>query len=306
MARIGLFLILLLAVAATAAPPAWAQTRIVAVVNERPITNYDVAQRAKLLRLTGVRSNAESAALDELINEKIQDGAVQRANIEISQAEIDAAIGQIASRAKISSAQLEGAFRQAGVSMGTLRERIGSQIGFSRLIQAQFRQTLQVTEQDLIAALKRDDEKELVIDAAVYTLQQVIIALPANPSPARLKQAEAVAADLRGRFSSCSEGIPLAKKTRNVVVRDGGRRMGVEFAPSVREALDETPVGKLTVPLPQSRGLVMFAVCDKEIVRSANAAMKEIEPEIANERGEAFAKQYLRQLKRDAVIEKRG
>lgn len=306
MARIGLFLILLLAAAIPFAVQANAQTRIVAVVNGEPITNYDVAQRAKLLRLTGVRSNAEGAALDELINEKVQDNAVKRYNIEVSRDEIDAAIATIAGRAKISPSQLEGAFRQAGVSIETLRERIGSQIGFGRLIQAQFRQTLQVTEQDLVAALKRDEEKEMVIDAPLYDLQQVTIALPENPSPERMRQAEATAASLRGKFNSCSEGIALARQTRNVVVRQIGRRMGVDFAPAVREALDETPVGKLTTPVPQQRGLVMFAVCDKKMVRSANAAMKEIEPELAAERGEAFARQYLRQLKRDAVIEKRS
>ena len=306
MARIGLFLILVLAAAMSVAGPVSAQTRIVAVVNGDPITNYDVAQRSKLLRLTGVRSNVESAALDELINEKVQDNAVKRYQIEVSKDEIDAAIAGIASRAKITPAQLDGAFRQAGVSISTLRERIGSQIGFSRLIQAQFRQSLQITEQDLVAALKRDEEKELVIDAPLYDLQQVTIALPESPSPQRMKQAEATAADLRRKFNSCSEGIAMAKKTRNVVVRQTGRRMGVEFAPAVREVLDKTPVGKLTEPVPQPRGLVMFAVCDKTMVRSANAAMKEIEPELSAERGEAFAKQYLRQLKRDAIIEKRG
>lgn len=306
MARIGLFILLILAAAGAIAGPASAQTRIVATVNGEAITSYDVAQRAKLLRLTGVRSNTERAALDELINEKVQDRAVKKANIVISDGEVDAAIAQIASRAKISSAQLEGAFRQAGVSIATLKERLASQIGFSRLIQAQFRTSLQVTEQDLVAALKRDEEKELVIDAPLYELQQVTIALPANPSQQRLGEAERVAADLRRRFTNCQEGVALAKKTRNVVVRDGGRRMGVEFAVPVREALDKTEVGKLTEPMQQSRGLVMFAVCNKEIVRSANAAMKEIEPEITNERGEAFARQYLRQLKRDAVIEKRG
>ena len=112
--------------------------------------------------------------------------------------------------------------------------------------------------------------------------------------------------ELRSRFNSCSEGLAIARKTRNVVVRDGGRRMGIDFAPPIRKILDETPVGKLSEPVPQARGLVMFAVCDKKIVRSANAAMKEIEPELTNTKGVAFSKQYLRQLKRDAVIERRG
>lgn len=302
MARIGLLLLMVMLAATLGERPAAAQTRIVAVVNGQAITSYDVAQRQALLRLTGVRNRS---AIDELIDEQIQTEAVEKAGIKISDAEVQGAIDDIAVRAKITPAQLAGAFQQAGVSIGTLRDRIRAQMGFSRLVQATFRATTQVTEQDLVAALKRDKDREMVIDAPVYELQQVTIALPENPSPERLNQAEARARELRGRFNSCSEGIPLAKKTRNVVVREIGPRMGVDYTPPIRKLLDETPVGKLTEPFQQARGLVMFAICDKKIVKSANAAMKEIEPELTNTKGEAFAKQYLRQLKRDAVIEKR-
>ena len=72
MARICLaFLIVLVA---AMAQPAAAQTRIVAVVNGAPITNYDVTQRSALLRLTGQKGNLQQMALDELIN----DGVVAR------------------------------------------------------------------------------------------------------------------------------------------------------------------------------------------------------------------------------------
>ncbi|GAB5375068.1 MAG: hypothetical protein AcusKO_15300 [Acuticoccus sp.] len=306
MARICLLLLFAMFAAVSGEHSAAAQTRIVAVVNGQAITSYDVAQRQKLLQLTGARSNLRKSAIDELIDEAIQDQAVKRANIIINESEVDAAIGDIAARAKISPAQLAGAFRQAGVSVDTLRSRIRSQMGFARLVQATFRSTVQVTEQELVAALKRDEERDMVIDAPLYELQQVTIALPQNPSAQRRAQAEKRARDLRSRFNSCSQGLAIARKTRNVVVRDGGRRMGIDFAPPIRKILDETPVGKLSEPVPQARGLVMFAVCDKKIVRSANAAMKEIEPELTNTKGVAFSKQYLRQLKRDAVIERRS
>jgi len=303
MARLGFVLALVLAAALAA--PAMGQTRIVAVVNGEAITSYEVAQRARLLRLTGQKGDLQGRALEELINERIQKSAVEQAKIPVSEGDIDGAIANIARSANISPAQLEAAFSQAGVSMDTLRDRIAAQIGFSRLVRARFQASSQITEQDLVAALRADEDKPDAIEAARYDLHQVTIALPDNPSRQRLDAANARAADLRRRFASCEDGLKMAKDTLNVVVRPFGQRMDVEFPPPVREALANTEVGKLTEPIDQPRGLVMFAVCDKTMVTSTNAAMKALEPEMAEERGEAFGKQYLRQLKRDAVIERR-
>ncbi|MEM8551865.1 MAG: hypothetical protein AAGF45_05745, partial [Pseudomonadota bacterium] len=159
---------------------------------------------------------------------------------------------------------------------------------------------------DLVAALLRDESLEKTIESPRYRLYQVTIALPDNPSNQRKQRAQARAADLRRSFQSCTSGLPAARKTRNVVVQDMGRRMSIEFSPSVREKVDATALGKLSEPVEQRRGLVMFAVCEKEMVRSTNAAMKALEGDMTSERGEAFQKQYLRQLRRDAVIERRG
>lgn len=306
MARICLAFALVLALPLFAAMPADAQTRIVAVVNGDAITSYDLSQRERLLRLTGQRGNLRENALQELIDEAIQNRAVKAARIRVSDGDVDRAISDIASRAKISTQQLSGAFRQAGVSMGTLRERIKSQIGFSQLVRARFQANARVTEQDLVAALLRDDSLEKRVDTPRYRLHQVTIAMPENPSADRKRRAQGRAAELRRGFQSCTSGLPMARKTRNVVVQDMGYRMGIEFNQSVRDKLDATALGKLSEPVEQRRGLVMFAICEKEMVASSNAAMKALEGDMTSERGEAFQKQYLRQLRRDAVVERRG
>ncbi len=302
MVRIGLVLLMLLSILVPAATPASAQTKIVAVVNGSPITSYAVAQRQKLLQLTGQPASSQ-AALDELINEAIQNKAVEQSRLKVSDSEVDAAIADIASRAKISPAQLNAAFNQSGVSIGTLQDRIRAQVGFNRLVRARFKALATVSEQDLVAALLKDETAEKAIDSNRYELMQVTIALPDDPSDQRLRDATARANELRTRFNSCREGIEVAKKTRNVVVRDFGARSDVDFPPAIQEILAATPVGKLTEPIPQPRGMVMFAVCNKTVVKSTNAAMKKLEPDMTAERGEAFSKQYLRQLRRDAVIE---
>ena len=289
---------------AALALPAMAQTSIVAVVNGEPITSYDVAQRERLLRLTGGGGALKEKAIEELISEKIQIKAAKAAKIEAPDADVDRAVADIATRVKLSPAQLAQALGQAGVSIEALKDRLRAQIAFGRLVRAKFQQSGQVTEQDLVHALLKDDEREKIIDTFEYTLEQVIVALPKDPSPQRLAQAKSVAEGIRSKFTSCSQGLQMAKGTRNVVVRPFGRRSASELSPDARDAVKDVPVGRLAEPLPGARGLIMLAVCDKKAIRSVNAAMKELEPEMTQERGEQFTKQYLRQLRRDAVVER--
>ncbi|MBJ3776670.1 SurA N-terminal domain-containing protein [Acuticoccus mangrovi] len=298
-------LAVLLALFLSPVVPAAAQTTIVAVVNGKPITSYDVSQRQKLLRLTGTRSNLHQVALDELIDEKVQLEAAQAVNITASDADIDRAIGEIASRIKMSPSQLTKGLASQGVNISTLRDRLRAQIAFNRLVRARFQSSLTVSEQDLVAALRKDDSLDKKIETAEYNLTQVMVALPEKPSPQRLADAKRRAADVRAKFTNCRDGLAMAKKTREVVVRPFGRRTAAELTPDARAVLEDVPVGRLSEPIEVPRGLVMFAVCDKKIIKSTNAAMKALEPDMNNERGEAFAKQYLRQLRRDAVIERR-
>ena len=282
-----------------------AQTSIVAVVNGQVITSYDVDQRMKLLKLTDQAGGSRERALDELIDESVQVRAFERSGINVSDADVDGAIGEIATRVKLSPAKLADVLARSGIQMNTLRDRMKAQIGFNRLVRARFQSSGEVTEQDLVAALLKDDSLEKIVDATEYELEEITIALPEDPSPARLGEAERRAADLRSRFSSCSSGVEMARKTKNVVVRPFGRRMETDLRQDARDALEGINVGQLSKPFRTSRGLTMFAVCDKKTVQSANAAMKALEPDLTAERGDAFAKQYLRQLRRDAVIERR-
>ncbi len=287
-----------------AAGVASAQTSIVAVVNGEPITSYHVAQRQQLLRLTGSTGNLRELALDELIDEKVQLRAASRAQVAVSDADVDEAIGNIATRVGLSPSQLGQALGQSGVNVATLRERLKAQIAFGRLVRQQFRAGGGVTEQDLVAALLKDKDAPRQVDATVYDLMEVTVPLPPKPTPSDMSRAEARAAELRGRFTSCGEGEALVKKTMNVVIRPFGTRMDVELPLDAREVLKETAVGRLSGTVRGARGLVMFAVCDKKTVKSTNAAMKALETDLASKKADQFTKQYTRQLRRDAVIER--
>ena len=302
MPRLACYLLVILSLLAG---PAVAQTSIVAVVNGQPITSYDVAQRQRLMQITGAKGNLRKQALDELIDERLQIEAASASRINVSDAQVDQAVASIAQRVKLSPSQLATALGQAGVNISTLRERLKAQISFGQLTRARFGSSLQVSEQDLVAALLRNEDLEKKADTFEYDLTRVMIALPDNPSQQRLNQAQGIARNVRAKFNNCETGIPMAKQTIDVVVLPYGRRTHAELSKQIADAVEGIDQGKLTEPIRTAQGLMMLAICKKTPVRSTNAAMKALEADMQEERNDAFLKQFSRQLRRDAVIEMR-
>lgn len=284
--------------------PAAAATRIEVIVNDQAITNYAIDQRARLLTLTGTKGNARSQATEQLIDEALQAQEAKRANVKISDAQVDNAFAEIAQRLKLSPQNFATALSQNGVNPQTLKDRLRVQIAWGQVVSTRFRSARTVTEQDLIAQLRGKGDAAAK-DTNEYLLQRVVVVIPKSGSRSAVSSAEATARQLRGRFTSCDTGLALAGEANGVVVKSAGRRLATEIPENFRKQVEETEVGHLSAPVRTGEGLEMFAVCEKDTVRSTEAAIEEVQSEIVSEEGQIFSRQYLRNLRKDAVIERR-
>lgn len=281
-----------------------AQTAIKVVVGDQPITNYEIAQRAKFLQLTQRATNATKLATEELIDEKLQIAEARKRGIVVSEAEVNEAYANIASRLKMSPDQLTKGLRSSGVDAKTFKDRLRAQIGWGKVVREKFRATVAVSEQDVIAALQEKAEpgKEKATTTE-YEVTQVIFVVPAKASAGVAAQRQKEAEQLRGRFTSCAEGLPFAKGLKEVVVKPLGRRLQSEISDENVKMLDEIAVGRLTAPQRTENGVEMIALCNKRVLNSDAAARAAIEGELLDEQGTLMSRRYLRDLKRNAVIE---
>ncbi|HOV03088.1 MAG TPA: SurA N-terminal domain-containing protein [Kaistiaceae bacterium] len=294
-----------LAVAAVALLPASAsaQVTIKALVNDEPITSFDVGQRKRLLALSG-ESATDKKALDELIDERLQLQEATRRNVAISDAEVEGAYNSIAQRSKISAAQLSQALRSRGIDPSTLKDRIRASVAWRQVVQMRFRATIQVREQDIVAELQKKGD-ETKVKTTEFTLKQVIFVFPDKASNGVKEQRRREAEALRSRFTSCANSLEIVKGLRDVAVRDLGKRNGSELTPELAKSLEETAIGHLTKPQVEAGGVNLIAVCDKREIVSEAAAQDEVKSEMLTEQGEILARRYIRDLRQDAVIEYR-
>ncbi|MBV6658863.1 MAG: peptidylprolyl isomerase [Devosiaceae bacterium] len=289
-----------------AAPTAHAQTVYTAIlVNDIPITNFDIDSRVALLRLQGASSaQARSRAEDELIDETLQRAEGRWLGISVTQAELDDAMSSIAGRSNLTTSQLNQALRQRGVDPQSLRDSIETQMLWNQIIRARFQATVQVDEQEVLAALGSRTETE---DGAgstdtEYTLREVIFIVPSDAGAGATARREREASAFRARFESCAAGINSARQLNGVVVQEEFRRFASDLNAELQELLDETAVGRLTPPETSEEGVTLIAVCNKREIRSDAAARRDVESDLRNEEGVLLSRGYLRDLRASATI----
>jgi peptidyl-prolyl cis-trans isomerase SurA len=278
---------------------AYAQ-QVVVIVNGDPITALDIEQRSKLTQLSTHKTPSRQEVLDELINEKLKVKEAKRWGLEITDAEVDQAYGQMASRMRLTPDQLTQQLARAGVYPSTLKSRIRADMAWPQLVRGRYSGSLQIGEKDILTATEPKPD-DVGYD---YTLRPILFIVPPG-SPegfvdGRKREAEA----LRGRFQSCEEGIAFARALKDVAVREQVVRTTADIPAELRKVLDEVGVGHLTAPEVTKVGIEMFAVCAKKETSAENRpGQRKAREAVMTERYEKKSKEYLDNVRRGAMIE---
>jgi peptidyl-prolyl cis-trans isomerase SurA len=305
--RLGTWAAGIAAIGLAGLPAPAAAQQAAAVVNGDLITVLDVTQRIKLTELSSHKVQTRQEALDELIDEKLKLQVARKYVIDIKDKDVDGAFDGIARRAGTTSEKFAESLTHAGIDVPKLKGRIKADIAWTSIIRGKFQSTLQVGEKDVIDAMqarKKDDKPEAVTNQ--YKLRMILFIVPRGSPPsgfeARAKEAEA----LRARFQSCEEGLPMARDMPDVAVRETITRSSVDVPAAQREILDKTPLGHLTPPDITLQGVELFAVCARDQVSGETPGKREVREAISNERFQAQAKRYLKELRSAAMIEIRS
>lgn len=290
------------------AVPAFAQSTIKILVNDEPITSYDIAQRSKMLRLFTGGKQGEKQAIDQLIEESLMMQEAKRRNVSVTDAELDGEIGNRARAAKLTGPQFIQALRQAGVDPETFKDFLRANMAWQQVVRTRFRATIKVTEQDVTAALTEHapaDPATAEKTVFEYKLQQIIFIVPADAAAgveaARRKEANA----FREGFQGCDQSLTQTAGMPGVVVKPQVRREEGQLAPAMKEALAKLEVGGISEPEKVKEGIQIVGVCAKTAIAGETEATVEAREEISTERGELLARRYLRDLRADAVVEYR-
>jgi peptidyl-prolyl cis-trans isomerase SurA len=278
-----------------------AQAQVIVLVNGSPVTELDVTQRTKLIQLANNKNASRKEVLDDLINDHLKIFIAQRYGLDVTEADVNSALANMAQRSRSTPAQMEQQLTSRGVGIKNLKLRIKAEIGWTQLVRGKFGSSLQVGETDVRNALQSRGEEEKNSQGYVYTIYPIIFVGTNDDLTSKRRDADA----LRARFKSCEEDLRLARSMREVVVKKPILRNSSDLSPQVREMLDKIELGKLTPPETTQQGIQMFAVCERKAHSADTPLKRQVREELFNKRYEAESKKFLDEIRRQAMIEYR-
>ncbi|WP_295622860.1 peptidylprolyl isomerase [uncultured Lamprocystis sp.] len=189
---------------------------IVAIVNDDVVVQSEVsremAQTIPQLQEQGTPvpppEQLRKQVLERLILKRLQQQRAKQLGITVDEAALTSAIQSIASRNNLSIEELQATLESSGMRFEAFREDTRMQILTGRLQNQEVVGTIQVSDQEVERFLQRD--KGQLMPREQVRLQHILIALPDNPSPAQIAQAEAKAKQLIARLRGGADFAAVA------------------------------------------------------------------------------------------------
>lgn len=300
---------LILGCAAALALMGWvapAQAQVAVMVNGEPITHYDIEQRTKLIFLSTKKTPERQQVIDELIDEKVKIREGKKFGIDPSATDIDQSYAAMSSRMRITADQLTKSLESQGIRPDTLKARVKADMVWTNLVRGRYKESLQVGEKDVAAAIQeKGGEEKPDTQAFEYKMQPIVLIVPRGSAPDAIETRKKEAEALRGRIQTCAEANAFFKSMQNASILQQVVKTSADIPASLRQLLDGTPIGHLTPPEVTKQGVEMVALCGRDPTTVDTPKKREIRDKMFAEKYEARSKLYLQDVRKAAMIEYR-
>ena len=293
-ARFALPLVAAMGLGAVAQTPALAQA-VIGSVNDDPVTDVDIDQHMKILRVLQKPATRE-AALESIYETRLKLMEGSKYKVNPADQDIGWALGTTARNMKTEPQALLGALQRAGVSDDQWKQKWKAEAGWMQLTRA-LNRTLEASESEVRAEMAKTGANK----SAEYTIRQVILVVP-NGASADGRLAEA--SQLRARFTDCASGMQIVAAFRDAAIKEPVTRSASALNEALRKVLDATPMGHLTPPSRGAQGVEMLAVCNKSDRQDSTAA-ENIRSDLVFKKLQGESNKRYQEIRAKAVIVKR-
>jgi len=267
------------------AAPQGVEDSVVAAVNDSPISDYELRQRVSLYVATaGAHPTPEQLKeirrqmLIQLETERLEILEAQKNNISVSSAEVDKAIDSIMSDNHLTMEQMKKVLGDAGVEMSTLRSQIAAQIAWTKTVQNQYGDRINVTSQDVEDAMRHIAEGKDKTHFHVYEIFEAVDSPEQDPQ---------IFKNMQGLEQQIRQGAPFYAVARqfsqNPTAAQGGDLGEVQdgqLLPELNEVLLKMHTGEVSDPIKASGGYYLLFL--RERLEPANSKLPDVPAANAN------------------------
>lgn len=291
---------------------------IAAVVNGEVITLLELEKAGRLALEERLRAAAAgdqerlrrevlTAALEQLVMNRIQAQRARELGIQIAPAEIDAAIAGIREDNRMSEELLARLLQERGMSQEEYRRDIEDQLRLSRLVQREIRAKVTATDEE-IASWFAEHRGDWYRPERIR-IRHLLVPLPTGASSDEVEAARAKANALFGQARGGADFAALVRAEKPGAAADfdpiSGELARGELFPALEAAAFALPAGGVSEPVQSPAGFHLVQVVDKTPAYepTLEAVRASIEQKIGDRKARDRYDGWLKQIRSEAIVE---
>ena len=174
---------------------------IVAIVDESVITERDLLNRIKLIKLDFTRSNrripSESVlqrqVLEALINNSILSQEAKRRGIKITDGQLNQTMQRMAQQSNMDLSEFRSSLLAEGLDYNQFRETVRGELVFSTLSRQYGQRNASISDAEVDEFIKLSNSENSSFE---YRLSHILIALPDAATPQQIQKAQSTASEI--------------------------------------------------------------------------------------------------------------
>ena len=292
--------------------------RIVAVVNSDIITLYDLNRALKPyeenIKALGYTSEKERQTLfqvrkdllDQLIDSKLADQEIERAQITVSERDIDRTIERMKEARSFTDEQLREGLARQGMTMAEYRKEIKEQILRTKLVNREVKSKIVITSEE-IKAYYDSHQNEYAGETKYYLYNIFVRLLPEADTAER----EDALRQMNGAVVRLNQGLSfedLVKQLKDSSSRVQGTDLGLyrleELSEQLQGAVAKLKAGEFSQVLDTDFGpqIIYLQKIQKTPAKSLDEIESEIEEKLYNESVNNKYQDWLDDLRKRSLI----
>ncbi|QDL92503.1 hypothetical protein FDP22_12365 [Paroceanicella profunda] len=253
------------------------------VVNDSLVTNFDVAQRLRMMQLMGASQGDDKApAIESLIDDKLRAQAAKRTGVELSDDQVNAALDDFAKQRGFASGdEFVKRIGAAGVSRQAVVDLVANQAAFREAIRVRYLSRAQPTEAEVAAATA--EGATAGVGPTSVRLAELVIPIQERGA----ERTQEFVAKLHDELANGGDFAEAARKYSRTKSASNGGDVGWmpldRMPPQISDELALLTAGQVTRPIAVPQAVVLLKVLDvrQDAVASAPAAASNVQVTVA-------------------------
>ena len=282
-------------------------TRVVAVVNDEPISILDLAARVRFTVATlgapedeGERERMVQEVLESLIDERLKVQAAERLSVEIRGSEAEAAFGRYAGTFGMDPDAFTRTLRQQGISEVTVWAKIDADLRWGRIIRGQVVVAPDAVEAEIASIRAAEGQPE-------YRIRRIVLLADGDRDRARVRED---AVRLRDELEAGADFQLLAlRHSEGLPDSPGGDWVrGDAVDPVLAEVLARLEQGAVSDPVETAGAIYLVLLLDRRAVTVPDdeaGLRRQAEDLVFRRNALTTDRTLVRQLRASALIDRR-